>query len=441
MNQETNPEITIIGLWHQGVVAAACLADLGFNITAADCDKEKINNLSKGITPIFEPGLEELVKKGLKSGRLKFVSDLSLAVSEKEFIFLMFDTKVDEDDATDLSEIFFAIEGIANSLKNDSLIYNTSQVPVGTSDQLLKIIKNKNSKINLSIVYSPENLRLGQALNLFLEPALPVIGSDEIEALDRIENLLKPLNTNWLRVNLKTAEMCKHALNSFLATTISFANELGNICDLVGADGYEIAKALRLEPRISPKAMLRPGMGFSGGTLARDVQTLRKIGDKSGIETYLLDGLWETNIYQNKYVIRTLFEIFKDINNKKVTILGITYKPGTSTLRRSVALETIKYLNSQGAEIKVHDPKADKKELYNYSGFVFKENISHAIDDAEAVVIMTGWEEYKNIDWKFYKDKLSNPIIIDCNNMLDNEKLICLGYKYFCIGRGLNLNK
>ena len=437
MNQKTPEKIAVVGLWHQGIVAAACLADLGFDVTAADIDQKKINDLSNGIVHIFEPGLKELINKSIKNKRLKFSSDLSEAVSDKNFVFLMFDTKVDDNDQTDLSDIFLAVERFAKSLNNNCVIYNTSQVPIGTSEKLLEKIKKKNKSKNISIVYSPENLRLGEAIKLYLNPALPVMGSDDNDALEKLYQLLKPLNVEWLKVDLKTAEFCKHALNSYLATTITFANELGMICDKVGADGFKVAKALRLEPRISPKSMLRPGMGFSGGTLARDVQTLRKLGDLYQIDTNLLDGLWETNKYQNQFVVRKIKEILGNLTNKKITILGITYKPETSTLRRSVALETIKQLNDEGAKIMAHDPKADEKELAEISGFDFFRNIDDALSETELIAIMTGWSEYQSINWSRLKEKIKSKIIIDCNNMYDHKELTSMGYRYICIGRGL----
>lgn len=441
MNQINLEKIAVVGLWHQGLVAAACLADLGFDVTATDIDEKKVIDLSNGKVHIYEPGLEELINKSIKSKKLKFSSDLSNAVSEKNFVFLMFDTKVNDQDQTDLTDIFNAVEKFAKSLKNNCIIYNTSQVPVGTSEKLLNKIKKENPSKNLSIVYSPENLRLGEAIKLYLNPAMPVMGSDDKNALDRLDNLLKPLNVEWLKVDLKTAEFCKHALNSYLATTITFANELGMICDKIGADGFKVAKALRLEPRISSKSMLRPGMGFSGGTLARDVQTLRKLGDKYLIDTNLLDGLWKTNNYQNQFVFRKIKEILGNLKNKKICILGITYKPETSTLRRSVALETIKKLNIEGAKIKAHDPKADKRELAKSSGFDFFRNIDDAIFEAEVIAIMTGWKEYQNINWDQLQEKISSKIIIDCNNMFNNQELTSLGYRYICIGRGLELKK
>ena len=433
-------QIAIIGLWHQGIVAAGCLADLGYEVCACDLDELKVSSLSLGHSPIYEPELDELLKRGISNGNLSFTSNPAEAVKGKEFVFLMFDTPVDENDISDLTCIFNIVEIIAPHLRKDSLIWNTSQVPVGTSEQIVNTLKKINPILEVDIVYSPENLRLGKAIELFFKPALPVIGSENSKALERMEVLLKPLNVSWMRVGLRTAEFCKHALNSFLATTISFANELGNLCEQVGADGLDVAKALRLEPRIGSKAMLRPGMGFSGGTLARDVQTLRSIGDLHSIETYLLDGLWKTNSYQNQFVIRKLVQEFGDINGKVISILGITYKPGTSTLRRSVALATIESLNKLGATVRAHDPKADKNELRECSGFTYIENILEVVEGADALAVITGWEDYQSIDWKEVKALVNNPLIIDCNNMFDHNYLTSKGFKYFGIGRCLLSN-
>jgi len=429
-------KIAIVGLWHQGIVAAGCLADMGFEVTAADLDTDKIATLSDGRAPIFEPGLDELLEKGVKGGNLSFTTDLAAAVEGREFVFFMFDTPVDENDISDLTGVFAAAETIAPKLAPDCVIWNTAQVPVGSSEQIVERISKVNPDLEFAIVYSPENLRLGQAVELFRTPALPVIGSEDARALDRIEALLAPLNVTWKRVNLRTAEVCKHALNGFLATSISFANELGNLCDEVGADGFEVAKALRLEPRIGPKAMLRPGMGFSGGTLARDIQTLRTLGDRHGIETLLLDGLWQTNQYQNQFVVRRLTRQLGDLAGKEIAVLGITYKPGTSTLRRSVALETIAELDKAGAKVKAHDPKADREELKEYSGFEFCDNVDEALQGVDAVAIMTGWDDYKELDWEKVKGLVSSPLLIDCNNMLDGDALNDKGFTYFDIGRG-----
>ena len=391
-------KIAIVGLWHQGIVASGCLSKIGFEIVGADMDAGKISNLSRGKSPIFEPGLDELIIQGIDNDKLDFTNDLASAVEGKEFVFLMFDTPVNSNDEVDTSKISDAVELIAPKLLDDCVIWNTSQVPVGTSEMIAAQINEINPNLSFSIVYSPENLRLGNAIDLFNNPALPVMGSNNERALERMEELLTPLNVQWMRVNLRTAEMCKHALNSFLATSISFANELGNICDEMGVDSSQVAEALRLEPRIGDKARLFPGMGFSGGTLARDVQTLRNFGDQLDIETFLLDGLWEANQYQNEFVVRRLTKELGDLKGKIICILGITYKPGTSTLRRSVALDTINPLNNLGADVKAHDPQADLSELEQSSEFEFFEDIFQALHQSDAIAVMTGWEQYKKID-------------------------------------------
>ena len=434
MNLKT--KIAIIGLWHQGIVASGCMSQFGFEVIGADTSVDKVNKLSTGESPIFEPGLEELISKGIDSGNLHFTNDLESAVNNVEFVFLMFDTPVNSNDEVDISNILSAVELIAPKLSDGCTIWNTSQVPVGTSEILSSKINEINPSLNFSIVYSPENLRLGNAIHLFNNPALPILGSNDKTAIIKMEKLLAPLKVKWMHVNLRTAEMCKHALNSFLATSISFANEMGNICDELGVDSSKVADALRMEPRIGNKAPLLSGMGFSGGTLARDVQTLRSLGKKLGIETFLLDGLWSANQYQNNFVVRSLKSLFGNLEGKKISILGITYKPGTSTLRRSVAIETINSLNDLGAEIKAHDPKADGRELQNYSGFEFCKDISQTLHQTDAIAVMTGWEIYKDIKWNDMKEIVSNPLLIDCNNMYDSSVLKDLGYSYYGIGRG-----
>ena len=225
-------------------------------------------------------------------------------------VLIMFDTPVNERDESDLSEVLETAAEIAPELENGVVLYVTAQVPVGTCDQIAQRVRESNPSLNFGIAYSPENLRLGQAIDRFLHPALPVIGSDDRATFDRLEPLLSLFNVKWERVNLRTAEMTKHALNAFLATSICFANELGNLCDEVGADGQRIAEVLRLEPRIGSKAMLFPGLGFAGGTLARDMQTLKSLGDRSALETPLLDGAWESNRQQNQLVLRKLKKAF-----------------------------------------------------------------------------------------------------------------------------------
>ena len=344
-----------------------------------------------------------MLRKTVKSGRLKFTADVANAVKGRRDVLIMFDTPVDANDQSDLSEIFSTAAEIAPNLENDSVLFVTAQVPVGTCDKIAAIIREKNPSLKFGIAYSPENLRLGQAIDRFLHPALPVIGADDARTLDRVEQLLAPLKVKWERVNLRTAEMAKHALNAFLATSVTFANELGNICDEVGADGKRLAEVLRLEERIGREGDAFPGLGFSGGTLARDMQTLRGLGDKFGLDTLMLDGIWESNKLQNRLVIRKLKKVFGELESVPVTVLGLTYKPDTSTLRRSASLEIIGDMVARQDEGQRARPEGRSRGSRRAQGIQFFEDVYDALKGAQAVVLITGWADYKKLDFERVK--------------------------------------
>ncbi len=429
-------DIGVIGCWHQGVVGAACLADMGFNVLAADRDAARIAVFQSGKSPLYEPGLDDLIRKGLDARRLRFTADVAEAARGREFVFLMFDTPVDQNDQVDLTIVFETAAEIAPVLADDMVLYVTAQVPVGSCDRIREIIRQKRPGLKFAIAYSPENLRLGQAIERFRKPPLPVLGSDDPAALDRLEQLLAPMGVRWERVNLRTAEMTKHALNSFLAVSICFANELGNLCDEVGANGFRLAEVLRLEPRIGAKAMLFPGLGFSGGTLARDMQTLRGLGDRAGFDTKLLDGAWESNRNQNQLVRRKLKQALGALAGKKAAVFGLTYKPDTSTLRRSASLEIIGDLVREGMVVCGHDPKADRAELAQHKEFTFNEDPYEAAREADAVVLITGWTDYKTLDYARIRKNMRGAVLLDTQNMLDADKLGALGFVYLDVGRG-----
>ncbi|MGP0066220.1 MAG: UDP-glucose dehydrogenase family protein [Isosphaeraceae bacterium] len=428
--------VCVIGLWHQGIVGAACLADLGGTVVAADHDASKVALLNGGKAPLFEPGLDELIGKGLAVGRLRFSTEVARSVQGCPYVLIMFDTPVNDRDESDLSGVFSAAAEIAPHLEDGVVLYVTAQVPVGSCDRIAQIVREGNPSLRFGIAYSPENLRLGQAIDRFLHPPLPVIGADDPATLDRLEPLLAPLGVKWVKVGLRTAEMTKHALNAFLATSICFANELGNLCDEVGADGNRIAEVLRLEPRIGPKAMLFPGLGFAGGTLARDMQTLRSLGDRSGLETPLLDGAWDSNQQQNRLVLRKLEKAFGSLSGVQAAVLGLTYKPDTSTLRRSASLEIIADMVRAGMRVSAHDPKADRAEVAAQTDFRFVEDVYGAVEGADVLVLITAWPEYKALDFARVRRLMSGSLVIDTANMLDAPALQGLGFQYFDIGRG-----
>lgn len=435
-------KITVLGLWHQGIVGAACLADMGYDVIAADYSTETIKALNSGESPIYEPGLNELLDKGIKKGNLCFTDDLKHAVNNREAVLLMFDTPVDENDKSDPRFIFDIVKEIALHLSNEVLIYITSQVPVGSCDKIKNIIAETNPGLKFYISYSPENLRLGQAINRFLYPPLPVIGADDITGFEKTKNLFIDFEGEWHHIQLKSAEMVKHALNAFLATSVCFGNEIGNLCDELGVDGFQVAKALKMEERIGSKASILPGLGFSGGTLARDVQILRSFGDEKKLDTPFFDGLWKSNLHQNDLVKRKLKKVFGNLKGIKISVFGLTYKPDTSTLRRSASIKIIEDLLNEKAEILSHDPRADKTELQQYSHINFQEDPYDAVKDANALVLVTPWKQYKEINFNIVKTIMApKPIIIDTANLWDSDMLVDLDFAYLNIGQGKRIVK
>jgi UDPglucose 6-dehydrogenase len=427
--------VTVVGLWHQGIVGSACLADSGFCVNAADTRQGTIDSLKLGVSPIFEPGLDDLLEDGLKNKRLSFTSDLTSAVKDADFVLLMQDTPVDEQDRVDDSDFWKDVETILPFLQSGTVIYVTAQVPVGTCERLQIYIREYRPNDSIFVAYSPENLRLGQALELFLNPALPVIGVDDPNIVKRLKPILDVFKKEFKIISLSSAEMTKHALNTFLALSVSFGNELGLLCDETGANAVDVAQCLRMEPRVGSKAMLYPGMAFSGGTLARDTQTLRNIGTQHKVQTRLLDGLWNSNQSHNDFIFRRLEQELGNFAGKTIAILGLTYKSGTSTLRRSASVAIARLLQKAGAIVKAHDPQADVKEV-SEAGLHRLISVNEAVQSAEAVLLLTTWPEYKELDFKMLASKMSRPILIDAQNYLDPKLIRDAGFIYHDIGRG-----
>jgi len=427
--------IAVIGLWHQGVVGAACLADLGLTVRAADTDPERVRRLTAGEPPIYEPGLDDLLRRGLESGRLSFHDDPAAAVRGCSQVWVMHDTPVDEEDRPDVSVVLVDVERVAEGLEDGVVILVTAQVPVGTCAHIARIIARRRPGLDFAVGYWPENLRLGQAIERFRHPPLPVIGVDDDRALARLLGVLRRLHTEWHRCDVKTAEMLKHALNAYLATQIAFGNEIGNLCEALGADGRRLAQLLRLEPRIGPRAMLSPGLGFSGGTLARDTRTLIRLGDELKVETRLLDALWEANRSQLRLPVRRLEEWLGGLSDRVVAVWGLTYKPGTSTLRRSAALMIIAELRRKGARVRAYDPRADRSELEG-ADFAVADDPLEACEGADALLIVTGWPQFREVDFGQVARRLRGKRVFDCANLLDPEQLARAGLQWRGIGVG-----
>ena len=433
---ENPSKVCIIGTWHLGSVYSACLADLGYLVVGFDKDSKRVENLNKGIPPLFEPELGGLILKNIYLNKLSYTIDIRSAVKGAHFVVVTFDTRVDDNDEIDLSEVYDATSALAGSLESGSIVIISSQVPVGTCEKLKSLIKKKRPALEFDVACVPENLRLGQAINRFMNPERIVIGADNSSTLNKVEAFFSVIKDPKIKMNLRSAEMTKHALNAFLATSISFANEIANICDEVGADSLKVAEALRLDSRIGPKAMLKPGLGFAGGTLARDVKVLQKLGAEVGYETRLINGVFEVNRRQNKIIAGKLQKVYGSIQNLTVCVFGLTYKAGTSTLRRSSSIEIINDLVAGGARIKAYDPKADLSEIQGKLEFEFCSDPMIAAKESDALIFVTDWPEFRELNFPRLKSLMKKPVIIDAQNMLDAESLINMGFVYLGVGRG-----
>ncbi len=428
-------KVGIIGLWHLGSVYSACLAELGHEVISVDNHADNIKALNTGKAPLFEPGLDNLIKKNLKKGNLAFTTDIG-AMIDRDFIFITYDTPVDKNDKSDLSEIRSTIKKIATIKKSPVTIVISSQLPVGTCRQFEKLIKGINRQIKFDIVYLPENLRLGNAIDCFLKADRFVVGANNDRAFKKIEQLLQKTGAPLLTMSLESAETAKHALNSFLATCISFTNELANFCELVDANIIDVTDALKTDSRIGKKAYLNAGLGFAGGTLARDLVAIISKSKKAGMKLPVIEGVLQTNASRSDQAITKLLKILGQDTRATVGVLGLTYKPGTSTLRRSIALEVIKKLHKIGLTVKAYDPKADLNEIKEQRDFILAKSPEEMAQDSSAILVLTGWPEFKELDYKKMSKLMKKPIILDLINFTSEEKYVKFGYSYYGTGKG-----
>ncbi len=424
---KTNVQIGVLGLWHLGSVYAASLAKLGFNVTGFDENQTIVKNLQKAKPPIEEPLLTETVKEYLRKN-LEFTSKPEEAITKKNYLFVTYDTPVDDRDRIDLSPIERTFKLIKKDISPDTTIVVSSQVPVGTCRKALLEIQKKEPSVN--IIYFPENLRLGKAFDSFLKPDRVVIGSNNDEALDKFEKDFSALNCPFIKIGLESAEMTKHALNAYLATMISFSSEISDLCEMFGADMTEVVLALKTETRVSKTAPLNPGLGFAGGTLGRDVQTLKKLATDKKYEPSFLNSVYKVNQNRLPQLVKKLKAIEPHLKNKTVGILGLTYKPNTNTLRRSMSLELATLLNEEAVKIIAYDPTV-KDKIENYPYIIVKTSLSKLLTDSDLVVLMTEWKEFNNIDWKKLKNK---PIIFDAKNFFDKKEVEEANFTYYGIG-------
>lgn len=423
-------KIVVFGLWHLGCVTAACCAEY-FTVVGLDLDPENIANLRLGRAPIFEPGLDELIQNGLKAGQLSFTTNEKDALESADVFWICYDTPVDEDDVPDVNFVIDRIERCLPSLRPGAIVLISSQLPAGTCRQL----EGRHAAKGISFACSPENLRLGKALDIFRSPDRVVAGVRDGQARATIAKLFAPFAADrivWM--SPESAEMTKHAINAFLALSVTFANEIARLCEAVGANAQEVERGLRSESRIGPKAYIRPGSAFAGGTLARDVVTLTRIAADNGESAELITAILRSNEAHKTWALHRLEAIYGKLDGITVAVLGLTYKPGTDTLRRSSATELCRGLLDRGAHVRCYDPVVKALPAQLASARIC-ESPQDALRQADVAVIATEWPEIKEADWTSFVENMKQPpVILDANQFLDLTPTEFPGLRYFAVG-------
>ncbi len=425
-----------MGLWHLGTVTAACLAAGGHQVVGLDFDTVTVQGLEAGQPPLYEPGLEALVRRGLAEGRLHFGTDVADALEDANVVWVAYDTPVDDEDRADVGFVVQRITRLFPHLAPGTLALISSQLPVGTTRYLEQAYAEAYPDKSVTFGYSPENLRLGKAIEAFTQPDRVVVGVRNVADCRRVEELLQPFTECIEWMSVESAEMTKHALNAFLATSIAFANEVATLCEQVGADAKEVERGLKTDARIGARARLSPGNAFAGGTLARDVMFLTEIGAVHRQPTYLLSAVRASNDVHKLWIRHRLQALVVDLG-QRVAVWGLAYKPGTDALRRSAAVELCDWLVQQDAQVQAHDPAVT----------ALPENLAHkvtlhadplsAVEDAVALVVATEWPLYQSLPADPIVAGMRTALVLDPNRFL----VATLGsdprIQYVTVGKGL----
>ncbi len=472
-------KISVVGTWHQASIVSACFADMGHQVFGVGDNPNEIELLNAAKPLVREPKLEAIMRRNLRAGRLRYTTDYCEALTRADFAYLSIDTPVGANDEADLTSIFDAARKIGQAMRvlsrspdpdsehvrfaqcklreeegegaaegpvlsaaegsGDLILCISAQVPVGTCEQIAKMIAAENSRHRCDVAYVPEFLRLGTAVHNFRHPDRIVIGAKNRQVAEKIAKLYEPLARPIVKTDIHSAEMAKHASNAFLATSISFMNEIANLCDEAGADALEVAKIMRLDRRIGPYAFLSPGLGFAGGTLGREIRALQKLGQSHQRPTPLMDAVMQVNHERARLVGERLVRLFdtRRLDGLVVGVLGLTYKAGTSTLRRSISLEIIRDLIAKGAHVKAFDPLANLAEVEDLPPFERCSDPYMAAQDSDAIVLVTEWANFRELDLSRLRRAMKRPVFVDTRNLFDPDSMAEAGFIYSGIGRGM----
>tara|TARA_B100001057_G_scaffold260604_1_gene260805 strand:- start:73 stop:1371 length:1299 start_codon:yes stop_codon:yes gene_type:complete len=431
-------KLCMIGTGYVGLVSGACFSDLGNDVICVDKNLTKINNLKKGIIPIYEPGLEELVLKNCKNKRLNFSTNINDSVKKSDIIFICVGTPTKKNSKNaDLSQVFSVGKEISKSINKFKIIINKSTVPVTTGDLIEKIISKRVNRKYFSVVSNPEFLREGEAIRDFIYPDRVVVGSNDEKSTKILKNLYQPLiskGAKFLSTKRRSAELIKYASNAFLATKITFINEISNLCEKIGIDVEDISIGIGLDKRIGSR-FLRAGPAYGGSCFPKDTKAIVSTGEKFKINLSVIKSVIKSNKMRSDLLAKRINQITKNkLKNKIISFLGVTFKANTDDMRDTSSLKLIPYLSKKGAKIKYHDPTGSKREFDKLKNVEFSKSIQESIKGADLVILHTEWNDFKSINFKKYS-KNKNLIIYDMRNIYSPTKIQKLGFKYFGIGR------
>jgi len=430
--------IAVIGTGYVGLVTGACFAEFGVEVTCVDVDESKIERLKNGIIPIYEPGLDKIVEKNAADGRLHFTTDIASAVKEALVVFLAVGTPPKEDGSPDMSYYQQAAKDIAESINGYKVLVTKSTVPVGTGKWLRQFVsENLKTDTNFGVASNPEFLREGAAIQDFMRPDRVVIGSNEAEAIEVMKELYRPLyliETPIVITSLEAAELIKYAANAFLATKITFINEIANLCDAIGCDVHDVARGIGMDNRIGRK-FLHPGPGYGGSCFPKDTRALTTVADQFGVETRIVDAVIDANERQRDAMIPKIEKLVGNLSGKRIGVLGLSFKPETDDMRESPAIDIINTLVERGASVIAFDPVAMEEAKHVLPNIEYAHDEYDAITGADALVIVTEWNQFRALDMDRVKSLLKAPKVADLRNIYEPADMRELGFEYVGVGR------
>ena len=431
-------QIAVIGTGYVGLVTGACFAEFGVDVTCVDVNVDMIERLAAGVMPIYEPGLEQVVARNTAAGRLRFTTDVKAAIERSLVVFLAVGTPPKEDGSPDLSFVESAARSVAQHMNSYKVIVTKSTVPIGTGEHLRKLIReNQNSQFDFGIVSNPEFLREGAAINDFMRPDRVVIGTRDQKAIEIMRDLYRPLyliEAPFVITSLEAAELTKYAANAFLATKISFINEIANLCEKIGCDVHDVAKAMGMDRRIGGK-FLHPGPGFGGSCFPKDTRALASVARQFDSDCLIVDAVIEVNQRQRDSMLPKIRKLVGDLNGKRIAVLGLAFKPETNDMREAPSLGIINGLVAQGASVCAYDPVAMSEAGVLMPDIDYAPDAYAAVTGAEALVFVTEWNQFRALDMARIRDLMKHPRIADLRNICDPTDMRELGFEYVGVGR------